>query len=89
MPNLNSKEVDQGILRAFQAAQEVKFKETDRVYVDEVAMHAMRHLIGKGYNAELRAYLDPRIEEIETTPAASVHRYRLKSLKIWQGRLQG
>ena len=71
----------EAILRVFQSLDLKRYKESDRIDADDVAVACMDRLIGKGMDAEFRVYFEQRIRELEQKQRGHAEEQRLESLR--------
>jgi hypothetical protein len=86
---LKSRKIDEAIFAHFQSTAGKKTpSDRERVELDNAACACMSYLLGKGHEAEFRAFVEKRLREIEVLPEGSKGRESLDLLRSWDRRLK-
>lgn len=88
LSNVRSEKLDDAIIKVFQSLDLKRYTESDRIDADDVALACMDRLIGKGMDAEIRAYCEQRIRELEQKTRGYAEEQRLQALRERLGRIR-
>jgi len=80
--------VEQAIYQLFQSLMQMKADSKDeQFYLDGLSLECINRLVGKGYDQELKDFLEKRFKEIEASSYVPGGQPRLKELTGWRYRL--